>query len=82
MISVSGIWVCIHVPMCVHVFIYLYSRELTFNKRLPVPVVWSLSGPVPIVGEAWFVRRQSKSSVATWRKLQSPDSKVQFIAKT
>ena len=49
--------------------------------KVPVPVVWSLSGPVPTVGEEILVLVQSKSSVASWWKVQKPVSKVQFKAE-
>lgn len=58
--------------------LYLYDRRTT----LPVPVVWSLSGPVPGVGELIFVLIQSKSSVDSWKKPHKSVSKVQFRSTT
>ena len=51
------------------------------SEAVPDPVVWSLSGPVPTVGEEIFILVQSKSSVASWWKAHNPFSKVQFNAE-
>lgn len=54
----------------------------TSRIKSPCPVVWSLSGPVPMVGELMFVLDQSKSSFWSCVYPHHPDSNVQFKAKT